>query len=174
MALTKEKKKQMLTELEDKIAHAKAAVFVEYAGTKVMPMQELRKSLREKKIILRVTKNTLLRKALEKNNVKVDDAILDKQIAVAFDTEDEVNPAKILYEKAKEVETLKVLGTLVNGEFYGPEMVTQLASMPPRDVLVAQVVGTINAPISGFVNVLAGNLRGLVNVLKAHQEKMGN
>lgn len=172
MPFTKEKKKKMLTELEDKLASAKAAVFVEYAGTKVAPMQELRKTMREQHVSLRVTKNTLLRKALEKNNLKIDDAILDKSLSVAFDEKDEVAPAKILYEKAKEVETLKILGALVNGEFYGPEMVAQLAQMPSREQLLGQVVGTIGAPISGFVNVLSGNLRGLINVLNQYKDKI--
>lgn len=172
MPFTKDKKKQMLTELETKLASAKSVVFAQYAGTKVSKIQELRRSLRDSNAVLRVTKNSLLRKALDKNNLKVDEIVLNSQIAAAFDDKDEVNPVKILTDKAKEVETIKILGALVNGEFYTPEQVAQLAKLPSREQLYAQVVYTIKSPLTGMVNVLAGNIRGLVNVLNARKEKI--
>jgi len=171
MAHTKEAKKQMLSDLKEKLANSKAAIFTDYAGTKVSKMQELRKELRENKIILKVTKNALLRKALKENNLTIEESILDKSLAVAFDNNDEVNPAKIIFNKAKETETIKILGALINKEFFDEQKTKALAQMPSREQLYAQMVGSIKAPITGIVNVLAGNLRGLVSVLNQYKEQ---
>lgn len=174
MALTKTRKKQMLDELKTILTGAKSAVFVDYSGTKVATIQDLRKKMRESEIVLRVTKNSLLKKALQENKIEVNSEILDKQLMVAFDAKDEVMPSKLLNEKAKEVETLKILGVLVNSKFYGEEMVKQLSIMPTREVILAQTVGTIKAPLTGFVNVLSGNLSGLINILSQYKDKKEN
>lgn len=173
MALSKNKKQQMLDEVTQSLENVKTCVFSDYSNVKVSDMQDLRKKLRESNAYLKVVKNTLFKKALDKNNLKVDEEVLSKPLAIAFDENDEVNPAKIVYEKTKEVENLNILGAIVNGEFFGPEKVNELAKMPSREELYAKVVGSIGAPISGFVNVLSGNLRGLINVLNARKEKMG-
>lgn len=172
MPFTKDKKKQMLDELEIIISQAKSAIFTEYRGTKVAKVQELRKELRENDVKLKVVKNTLLKKVLEKHGLTIDQEILDKPIAMAVGVNDEVAPAKLVNNKSKEVESLVILGGLVNGEFYNASQIKALADMPSREQMQAQVVGTIAAPLTGFVNVLSGNLRGLINVLNAYKEKI--
>ncbi len=173
MALSKEKKQEMLKNITENLKNVKTCVLSDYSNVQVSKMQDLRKKLRESNAYLRVVKNTLFKKALDENKLKVDPEVLTKPLAIAFDENDEVNPARLMYEKSKEVENLNILGALVNGEFFGPEKVTELAKMPSREQLYARVVGSIGAPISGFVNVLAGNIRGLVNVLNARKEKIG-
>lgn len=173
MALSKDKKKKMLVEIQEGLKNAKTCVLSDYSKVEVSDIQDVRKKLRESKAYMKVVKNTLFKKALDDNKLKVEDEVLTKPLAIAFDENDEVNPAKIMYEKAKEVENLNILGALVNGEFFGPEKVSELAKMPSREELYAKVVGSIGAPISGLVNVLAGNMRGLINVLNARKEKIG-
>ena len=172
MAKTKEQKTKMLDELKNIVSDAKATIFVQYDGTPVASMKDVRHALKEGKSNMRVAKNTLLKIAMDEKKLKVDDEILTKPIAIAFDLNDEVNPAKIVFEKTKEVETLKILGGIINGEVVDASQIEALAKMPSRDELYARLVGTINAPRSGFVNVLAGNLRGLINVLNAHKENL--
>lgn len=172
MAKTKELKKQILKDLESFLSTSKTTVFADYSGTSVGAIRELRKEARENKLKIKIAKNSLLKKALEKNSLTVSSEILNKPLILAFDENDEVSPAKVVYEKTKTIETIKILGAIVNGEFFGPDKVESLAKMPSREILYAKLVGTINAPISGFVNVLAGNLRGLINVLNAKKQKM--
>lgn len=171
MAKTKDQKKKLLDELMQAVSESKATIFVQYDGTPVASMQDIRKALKESNANMKVAKNTLLKKALEENKFEVSSELLSKPVAIAFDMTDEVNPAKLVYEKSKEVETIKILGGVVNGEVVDAAKIEALAKMPSREELYAKLIGTINAPRVGFVNVLAGNLRGLVQVLNQYKEK---
>src|SRR5690606_23177128 len=112
----------------------------------------------------------LLRKALEEAGISVPAEILDVQLGVATGN-DEVEPNRAVVDFAKSVEGLRIHGAIIDGTFIDEASVRNLASLPSRDQLYAKVVGSLAAPLSGMVNVLAGNLRGLVIVLKAYQEK---
>ncbi|MBI3290784.1 50S ribosomal protein L10 [Candidatus Falkowbacteria bacterium] len=96
-----------------------------------------------------------------------DPKTFNKGVATVFGYEDEVAPARVIQTFAKNHEALNTVGGILEGRFVGPEKIIELSRLPSRDELLAKVVGSINAPISGFVNVLAGNLRGLVGVLSA-------
>ena len=111
------------------------------------------------------------RSILKNKSIKIDESVLDKQTALAFGYEDEVEPNRIVYQFKKENDKLEILGAIVDHEFVDAESVKSLALMPSREELYAKVVGSIAAPISGFINVLTGNLRGLVSVLKQYQEQ---
>jgi len=172
MVLTKEDKKKLIDDFSDKASKSKAMVFTNYQGLKVQDLNQLRKNLKEKNIDFKVVKNTLVRIVLENNNIKIDDSALNNPAAIAFGYKDEVEPNKIVYEFAKKNKSLEILGAIVNGKFVDTNTVKSLALLPSREELYAKVIGSINAPISGIVNVLAGNLRGLVSVLKQYQEKI--
>lgn len=174
MPLTKAKKIEILGDLKEKLVNSKAVIFTDYSGVAVVDLHDLRKKLRVSRATFKVTKNTLLKKALSENSLEIDEKIFTKPLAVSFDEHDEVVSSKIISEKAKETEKLEILGGIINGEFVGTEKITELAKMPSREELYAKVVGTIAAPISRFVNVLAGNLRGLVNVLNQYKESKNN
>ncbi|EKD55914.1 MAG: hypothetical protein ACD_58C00343G0001 [uncultured bacterium] len=168
--ITKDQKKQILDDLKTRLVGVKTVVFSDYRGLKVNEVQILRKSLHKKGIDYKVIKTTLIKKAMDDAGYKIDEEIYSKPLALAFSTKDEVEPSKLIYEFTKEHEKLEILGAIVNDEFYNVSQVKALAKMPGRDELYAKVVGSLNAPISGFVNVLKGNLRGLVSVLKQYQE----
>jgi large subunit ribosomal protein L10 len=172
MAKTKEQKKKTLESLEDKFSRIKAAVFVNFAGLKVKDVTVLRNTLRKEKIDYGVAKKTLLKLALEKTNYKeVDPKKFEGNIGVAFGYDDEVMPAKLLNQFKAQHEALKFIGGLLENKYIDAAKVLELANVPGKQELLAKLVGTINSPVSGFVNVLAGNLRGLVQVLNAMSEK---
>lgn len=172
MLLTKEKKKELIKELEAKLENAKTVVLADYRGLKVSQIQTLRDKMFEAKIDLKVVKNKLFGIALKERNITVDEEILNKPLLVAFDSRDEVAPCKMLNEFTKENQSLKILGGVVNNKFATLSEIKILANLPSREEMYAKVVGSCAAPIRGFVNVLAGNLRGLVSVLNQYKEKI--
>ena len=171
MAKTREAKAKLIDKLDQQVANMKSAVIVEYRGLKVKDIEALRNLLREKKVEFNVTKNTLVRIALRKHNVEFDEEAMKRPVAIAFAMEDEVSSAKEITLFAKKNEAVKILGGILESKAISVEAVKQLASLPTREQLLAQVVGTISAPLTGFVNVMGGNVRGLVNVMNALKEK---
>ena len=165
MLLNRSEKEKLVSEMTEKLNQAKTVVLVNYQGLKVNEIQTLKKNLREVGINFQITKNTLLRIALKEKGIEVDSAILDQPIAAVWGMEDEVIPAKTTVSFAKAAEKLELVGGIVNGVFVDANIIKQLAALPGRDELYAQLVGTLNAPMSRLVNVLQGNLRSLVYIL---------
>ena len=98
--------------------------------------------------------------------------IISSVLAIAFAMDDEVTPAKGIALFAKKNEAIEILGGILERKFIDEEMVKKLAALPTKEQLIAKMVGTISAPISGMMNVFAGNIRGLVNVLNAHKDTL--
>ncbi len=171
MAKTKEQKKKEVDKLKARLEEAKGVVFVDYRGLTVKEVEELRKNLRANKVDYLVAKKTLAKIALDESGQKdIDVKKLEGQMAIAFGLEDEVMPAKLLFTFAKEHQALKLLGGIVEGQYFEQEQIVSLAQLPTKKELLAQAVGSIKAPISGFVQVLRGNLQSLIYVLKAISE----
>ncbi|MDO8444256.1 MAG: 50S ribosomal protein L10 [bacterium] len=174
MPKTKVKKEEIIAKLETQLASAKAAVLVNYKGMKVSETEELRKILREKGVSFNVTKNTLVKIVLTKHGIKFDASLFEKPIAIAFANTDEVVAAKEIELFAKKNEAIEILGGILENKMIDTAMVKRLAALPSREELLGRIVGSIASPLSGMVNVLSGNLRGLVNVLKAASEKQAS
>jgi large subunit ribosomal protein L10 len=168
---TKAQKKELIKNLAQKIKDSKAVVFSDFKGLSVKSMTALRKDLREKNVSFEVLKKTLLSIALKDAGIKLDAKKIEGQIAIAVSPQDEVDAARIIAKMAKVNENIKIAGGLLGKNVLKAEEVVALSKIPAREELLAKLVGTLNAPVSGFVNVLAGNLRGLVQVLKAVSEK---
>ena len=169
--LTKKQKHELVKELAAEIKKAKSAVFVDFKGLKVKDATILKKELRANGVSYTVVRKTLLDIALEKAGIKSDVKGLEGQIAVSLSMEDEVAAAKIISKFAKGNENLKMMGGVLGTQVMDAAEVKALANVPSKEELLAKLVGTLNAPVSGFVNVLAGNLRGLVQVLNAVKEQ---
>lgn len=172
MAKTKEQKKESVKLLSDLFSKTKSAVFTNFEGLKVNDTNELRNILRENNVEYTVTKKTLLKIALKEAGMK--DVSVDKMtsgLGVAFGIEDEIMPAKVLAEFAKKHPELKLIGGIFENEFIDADRVAELAKIPGKEELLAKIVWLFNYPVSGLVNVMAGNLRSLVYALKAIQEK---
>jgi large subunit ribosomal protein L10 len=168
MPKTRQQKEEVLKQLVEKIKSSKSAIISDNAGLKVSESQELRAKCKAEKIESMSVKKTILMKALSDSGLQgVDQLKLEGSLLIAFSDEDEVAPAKILNDFAKTHNQVQFRSGILEGSLIGVEKVTALANLPTKLELYAKLVGSINAPISGFVNVLAGNLRGLVNVLTA-------
>jgi len=172
MPKTKEQKKQIIEDLTDKFKSFKSLVFTDYKGLTVKDSSELKRLCKKQGIEYIVAKKTLIAKALENAGLKdIDVKNLQGNIALVIGFEDEVGPAKIVAKYAKDHEALKMLGGIMESKFIDLNQVTALSKIPSKVELLAKLVGSINAPVFGFVNVLAGNLRGLVQVLNSIKEQ---
>ena len=165
MALTKEQKKNIVEKLKKSIAEQKAIVFVAIEGLKTTEIFDLRKQLKEDNCLLIVAKKTLLSIAFKQSKIEFDAKKLEGEIALVFGYGDEIAPAKIAYQFSRKNKSLKILGGFFENEIKTPEEMIILAKIPSREELLAKIVGSIKAPISGFVNVLQGNIKGLITVL---------
>lgn len=164
---TKDQKKNIVKDLSEKIKTSKAVVFSDFKGLKVKDMTELRKELQKEGTDMKVIKKTLIDLALKDAGIEMDTKKFEGQIAVAVSEKDEVSAAKIIAKFAKANENIKIVGGILGVKELAKEEVVALSKLPSKEELLAKLVGTLNAPVSGFVNVLAGNLRGLVQVLRA-------
>ena len=173
MPKTREQKENLVKSLEEKFAKAKSAVLINYKGLKVKETEELRAKVRAAQAEMNVAKNTLVKIAIKGSGIEVSDEILDQPLAIAFAYVDEVAPVKEIGLYAKEHEALEILGGVLEHKFISADDVKKLAALPSKEELYAKMVGSVALPLSGMVNVLQGNIRGLVNVLSqyAHTQK---
>ena len=146
----------------------KSAVFFNYFGLPVKEINLLRNDCRKENIGYKVAKKTLLKKVLAEKGY---DADLSGEVAVLFGRQDEVAPAKVIAAFAKTHDKAKIVGGVLEGQFITADKVKALSRLPSKQELLAKVVGSIASPLSGFVNVLQGNLRCLVYTLNAIKEK---
>ena len=168
MAKTRAQKEDQLAKLNEKFS-SKKAVFVDYQGLSVNEIETLRNSLEEAGVSFGIVKNTLTKIALKNSGIEVEAEMLKKPIAIAF-ADDEVTPSKEIKNFSKDHDKLEILGGVIEKQFVPVSVINALALLPSREELYAKVVGSIAAPISGLVNVLSGNLRGLVSVLAQYRD----
>ena len=164
-------KQAIVAELTEKIQKATAGVIVDYKGITVADDTKLRKELREAGVSYSVIKNTLLSRAAKEAGVDGLDPVLEGATALAVSAEDHVAAARILCKFAETHKFFKVKSGFVDGMVMSSAEVEELAKLPSKEVLVAKALGGLNAPISGFVTVLNGTLKGLVVALNAIAEK---
>lgn len=172
MPKSKEQKQEILKELEEKIQKSKSVVFTTFGALKVSESEDLRKRLKTEGGECYVPKKTLLGLALKNSGFDINSRDFEGRIGVVFGYEDQVSHVKAVDKfKEEHEEKLEFLGGILDGNFIPAEQVSALAKIPNRQELYAKMVGSLNSPASGFVNALAGNLRNLVYVLKAIEEK---
>jgi len=162
-----EAKKVIVNEIADKMKNSQGAVIVDYRGLNVEEVTALRKSAREKGIEYKVYKNSLMRFAAKQAEVE---GLLDSLVGptgIAFCADDPVATAKLFSDFAKTHQNLEIKSGLVEGKVLDVDGVKELATLPSREELVAKALAGFNAPITGFVNVLNANLKGLVVALAA-------
>jgi large subunit ribosomal protein L10 len=172
LAITREKKGKLVSEYVEKLKRSQAVVVTEYRGLKVKQIQELRRELRSNDCELVVTKNTLISRALVEVGMPAPGTLLYGPTAVAFFYKDLAGAAKALNKYAKDSKILVVKGGVLGQSVMNEGGVQQLADLPGREQLLSQVVGTLQAPLTGLVTVLSGTVRGLMNVLNARVEQL--
>ncbi len=170
MAKTKEQKQETLKSLKEKVADQKTLMLVDFTGLNVSDMFELRTKLKKQGGEFKVAKKTLIKLALGDNKLQIDEAKLEGEIALVIGYEDEIAPAKIVYEAVKGNQPLKILGGFSENEFKDAEYFIALAQLPSREELLGQLVGSMSAPVSNFVRALQYNIKGLLFVFNAIKE----
>jgi large subunit ribosomal protein L10 len=173
VAITRQLKEDRVAKLSTELGKLKLMVMTDYRGLTVPEINELRDNLRNEGISYNVTKNTLLRLAVKNtpNLEQIDPSTFTGPMALAISTEDEIAPARVVFQYTKEHKALEIVGAITgDGVVLSPAEVKALATLPTREQLLAQVVGTIAAPLSGLVGVMGANVRGIVTVLNAIKE----
>ncbi len=167
MALTREQKQNIVNDLVEKFEKQKSMVFVDFTGTKVKDISEARKEMKKSDCEFKIAKKTLMKVALKEKKMDIPEEDFNGEIGIGFGFEDEVMPFRILGGVSKKTNTLKLLGGLIGKNFIKKEEAQTISELPDRNELLAKVVGSISSPLNGLVNVLQGNLRGLICVLSA-------
>jgi len=157
-------KEKIVAEIKEHISNSNVAIITQYVGMNVAQATELRKQLRAAGTVFKVYKNTLASRALHELNLGAAAGLMEGPTSWAF-CKDPVAPAKILKEYAKEVPFVVMRGGILNGSVITGEQLGQLADLPPREQLLAQVVGTMVMPIRNMLGVLNAVPRNLVSVL---------
>ncbi|MFB1083227.1 50S ribosomal protein L10 [Jeotgalibacillus sp. JSM ZJ347] len=145
-----EQKKQLVTEIQEKLQSSAASVIVDYRGLSVAEVTELRKQLREAGVEFKVYKNSMTRRAAEAAGLEGLDESLTGPNAIAFSAEDVVAPAKILNNFAKDHEALELKAGVIEGSVASLEQVKALAELPSREGLLSMLLSVLTAPMRGF------------------------
>lgn len=175
MAISRDKKTALVSELSDLLSSSKMTVAAQYEGVSVADMQNLRRQAREAGVTIKVVKNRLVRVAMSQaDNFKdTDTSLLEGQLLYASSTEDEVAPAQVLAAFAKKQPAIKlVAGFDANGTSLDTAAVQHLANLPTKEQLRGQVVGVIAAPLTQMLGVMNGAQRGFAQVLSQRSEKI--
>jgi len=169
MAKTKEQKKKMITNLEEKIKKMKSLVFIDYYGLKV---KELRSLLKKKNCSYLVAKKTLLDIVLKKAGLdEIDLKKIQGGIGMVFGFDSEIEPAKLVVGFTKEHDKLKIQGGIFENNLIDAFQIISLSKLPTKQELFGQLVRVIKGPINNFVYALKGNLKNMVYVLNAIKDK---
>lgn len=167
-------KSEFIDSLSQKLASAKMAVVTDYKGTTVASVTEFRKKLKAVQgVDFQVVKNTLVRRAVDGTSFDAVKAFLSGTNAILLASGDVVEAAKALADYAKENDKLQLKGGVLGGKPLTADQVKALASMPPKEVIQAQLLGLLNAPAQNLVSVLANANRQILNVLVAYKDKLG-
>jgi len=169
----KEQKAEQVEVLTEKLRKAKVALLTDYRGLTVSQLQELRGKLRTGDVEYRVVKNTLARRAAEAAGVPALQSELEGPVAIAFGYDDLSLPSRLINEFVRTTRLkLDVKGGLVEGRVFSPDQVKQLADLPSRDSLIAQLMGTLQSPVGQLVGIMQTPLQQLLGVLDAYKTKV--
>ena len=168
--MDKQDKQRIVEELHTAWSESTAGVVTHYRGLSVSKMGELRRALHNADVSMQVVKNTLARRAAEGTGFKAAEELFTGPVAIAYG-KDPVAMAKAISEFAKKNDALKVCGGVLDGKMVDAAGVKALADLPPREVLLAKMLGSMQSPISGFVRTLAEVPASFVRTLAAIRDQ---
>lgn len=171
MAVSKERKQEVLATYDEWLKKSQSVILVEYTGAKMKDLDGIRAKVRESGGEFHVLKNTLARRAFAANGMELPKDYLVKSTAVSFAFTDPASTAKALTEAMKGKDFVKVKGGFMSGQALSAAQVKALSDMPPLPVVRAQLLGVLQAPAGKLVRTLAEPARGLAAVIKAFAEK---
>ena len=169
-----EAKIQAVTELAEKLSRASIAIATDFSGLSVNEITSLRRYLRSAGVEYKVVKNRIASIAAEKAGLEVFKEILEGASGIVIGYDEPVAAAKAVNEFLKESNAeMKIRKGILDGLLISESQVTSLAALPGKDQLISKLLGQMNAPISGLVNVLSGPTRSLAIVLQRRAEQLG-
>ncbi len=169
--LKKEEKTRIISELQDKFGKAKGIVFTDYRGLNVEEITGLRNSLRSAAVEYKVVKNTLAKRAAEGTPVEVAKDIFSGPIGIAVGYDDPVLVVKKVLEFSKSNNKLEIKGGVVEGSICTPEQIKAISELPPREVLLAMLVGAMQSPLSKLAGLLNSTLTQFMYAMEALKNK---
>jgi len=172
MAVTRQKKEEVLKELIDKFGKSKSVVFADYRGLDVAGISRLRSQLRENDAEMKVAKKTLISLAAKESKIEIDPSSMEGPVAATFSYTDPLSGIQALFKFSKENDKIKLLGGVINGEPVGPEIIEKYAKLPSHQQLLAKFIGSLKSPTSGFVSILGNVLGGFVRALSAYKDTL--
>lgn len=170
MAISRDKKNELVAEFTELLTNAKITTFAAYNGLSVAQIQVLRAQARENGVTIKVVKNRLVRVVLASIDAykDVDTSSLGGQLLYAISAEDEVAPAKVLSEFAKTNDALVIVGGLsAESGLLSADDVKALAALPSKSQLIAEVIAQLLSPVHDVTNALSGNLHALLDGIEA-------
>lgn len=170
MAISRDKKNELVAELTELLSSAKTTAFAAYQGLSVADLQKLRANAREAGVTIKVVKNRLVRVALQSIDTykDLDLSSLNGQLLYAMSADDEVIPAKILSDFAKDNASLVIAGGLSSdGILMSADDIKALAALPSKSQLIAEVIAQLLSPVHDVTNALSGNLHALLDGVEA-------
>lgn len=171
MAITKERKQEVLGTYEDWFKRSQAIILIEYTGAKMKDMDNIRAKVRESGAEFHVVKNTLARRVFAQQGLTLPDDYLERSTAVSFAFSDPAATAKALADATKGLNFVKVKGGVMSGQVLNAGQVKALAELPPLPVVRAQLLGVLQAPAGKLVRTINEPARSLAAVFKAFSEK---
>ncbi len=171
MAKTQTEKSELLKKYKDILETKSGYLLVNSDKVNTSAVTKLKIKLKDANANYTVVQNSIFKIALQETNQPLETQEIDGPTAVIYFDEDPTAPAKLVKEMQKETDLLNAKYGVYEGEFLSEERVMQLAEIPSREVLLSRLVGTMNAPLTGFMNAITGNVRGLTMVLKGISEK---
>ncbi len=172
MAITRQKKEELLKELVQLFAGAQSVAFGQYSGMTVEQLQEMRKEMRKVGVEFKVAKKTLIKLAAKENGLELPDEILEGTIGAAFSKEDIVSGPKLLKKTAKKIAVVKLLGGVMEGKVLSVSEMGALADLPSREQLLAQFVGMMQGPLRAFHGMLSAPTASMARALDAYAKQI--
>ena len=175
MAISRNKKQTLVVELSELLENARGIAGASYTGLSVADLQELRKEARKANIIIKVSKNRLMKVALSKNSIygKTNSNSLKGQLIYAFSNDDEIAPAQLLAKFAKKHPKLQLVAGFSNdGSSYNTAEIIAIADLPTKKQLQGQFVSVVAAPLTNTLRVLSGAQSGFARVLSERAKSL--
>ncbi len=168
--MLKSEKEKTVNELKEKLSLTQSLILTDFRGLNVADLSRLRKNLRSSGAEYQVTKNTMIRKAAQESGFEPIIDYLKGPTGLVFSYQDPISPAKVLHEFLQKSDKPKIKTIWMEGKLFGENQLKRLATLPSKEMVLTQIVSSLNAPISNFVGTLQGMLRNLVGVIDAIKE----
>ncbi len=163
-------KERVVSQLKDRLTQAKSLFLTDFTGLNVGEMTELRRGFRKKNVEYSVAKNSLIRLAIQNTDFEDVSEYLQGPTGLVFGYDESTAPAQVLYEFQKRTEKPKVRVFWMEGQLFGEEELKRLARLPSRKELLAQILMSVDTPVSNLVGTLHGVLRNLIGLIDALRE----